>query len=73
MSIAPALGALRGDRCLRFAVVEEAVERDVGEGVDVTVALVVVVDADVVLGEADASRADVDVGHHRHVVVRRLG
>ena len=47
--------ALRGDRRVGFSVVEEAVEGDVAEGIDVAVSLVVVVDADVVLGEADAS------------------
>ena len=36
------------------------------------VALVVVVDADVVLGEAHGPGSDVDVGQHRHVVVGGL-
>jgi hypothetical protein len=37
------------------------------------VALVVVIDADVVLDETHASGSEVDVGQHRHVVIRRLG
>ena len=67
------LGALRGDRLVRLAVVETTVVGDVAEGVDVAVAVVVVVDADVVLGEAHGPRPDVDVGQHRHVVVGGLG
>ena len=73
MSIDPAAAPSRGDRGVRLAVVEEAVEGDVGERVDVAVALVVVVEADVVLGEAHAAGADVDVRHHRHAVIRGLG
>ena len=67
------LGARGGQRGLRMTAVEQAVEDDVGEGVDVAVPFVVVVGADVVLGEAHASGADVDVRHHRHAVVRRAG
>ena len=59
--------------CLGHPVVEAALVGDVREGVDVAVALVVVVDADVVLGEAHAAGPDVLVGQHRHVVIRRLG
>lgn len=51
----------------------EAVVRNVAEGIDVAVPLVVVVDADVVFGEAHAPGSDVDVGQHRHLVMRRLG
>ena len=43
------------------AVVEGPVERDVAERVDVAVAVVVVVDADVVLGEAQRPGSDVGV------------
>jgi hypothetical protein len=56
----------------RLTVEERAVEGHVGEGVDVRMAVVVIVDAHVVLGEADGSRPDVDVGQHRHVIVGGL-
>ena len=62
-------GDLHGGR----PAVQEAVVRNVAEGVDVAVPLVVVIDADVVLGEAHAPGSDVDVGQHRHLVMRRLG
>jgi hypothetical protein len=39
----------------------------VAEGFDVAVPVVVVVDADVVLGEAQGPGPDVAVGQHRHV------
>ena len=53
--------ALRGDGGARLAVVEGAVEGDVAERVDMAVAVVVIVDADVVLGEAERSGPDVDI------------
>ena len=69
----PDLGAMRGDRALRLAVEERPVEGHVAEGVDVAVAVVVVVEPDVVLGETQRPRADVHIGQHRHVVVGGLG
>ena len=69
----PRLGALRGHGLLGHRVVEEAVVGDMGEGVDVAVTFVVVVDPDVVLREAHAPGSDVLVGQHGHVVIRRLG
>ena len=71
MSIAPA-GAVRGDRAIRLSVEERAVEGHVAEGVDVAVPVVVIVETDVVLGEAHGSRSDIHVGQHRHVVLGRL-
>jgi hypothetical protein len=55
------------------APVELALVPNVAERVDVAVTLVVVVDADVVLREAQAAGSDVDVGEQRHLVIRRLG
>ena len=66
------LGAELGNRPIRLAVEEEPIEGDVAEGVDVTMALVVVVDPDVVLGETQGPGSNVDVGQHRHVVVGGL-
>ena len=47
-----ALRALRSDRAGRAPVEEKALKRDVAEGVDVALPVVVVVEPDVVLGEA---------------------
>ena len=65
-------GGCPGESGTRLAVVEGAVERDVAERVDVGVRVVVVVDADVVLGEPKRSRSDVDVGEQGHSVLRRV-
>jgi hypothetical protein len=62
-----------GDLCIGDSSIEHAVVHDMTERVDVAVSLVVVVDADVVLGEAHAFGSDVDVGQHGHLVMGRLG
>ena len=63
--------ALTGDGAARLAVVEGAIEGDMAQRVDVAVAVVVVIGADVVLGEAERPGTDVDVVEHGHVMVRR--
>jgi len=55
------------------AVVQPALERDVAQRVDVAVGIAVVVEGQVVRGEPQQPRADVDVGEHRHVVDGGLG
>jgi len=55
------------------AVVQPALERDVAQRVDVAVGIAVVVEGQVVHGEPQQPRADVDVGEHRHVVDGGLG
>ena len=67
------LRTLWGHRLGRLPVEEVAVERHVTQGVNMAVALVVVVDADIVLGEAHRSRSNVHIGQHGHVVIGRLG
>ena len=62
-----------GHRLGRSPIEEVAVERHVTQGVNMAVPLVVVVDADIVLGEGHRSRPDVHIGQHRHVVVCGLG
>ena len=65
--------AVRSDRGARPIVEEDAVERDVAEGVEMAVGVVVVVDAHVVLREAERSRADLYVGEHGHTVLGGFG
>jgi hypothetical protein len=62
-----------GDLCIGDSSIEHAVVHDMTAGVDVAVPLVVVADADVVLGEAHASGSDVDVGQHDHLVMGGSG
>ena len=65
-------GAPGGDLRVGCPAVQDAVVRNVTQGIDVAVPLVVIVDADVVLGEAQAPGSDVDVGQQRHLVIRRV-
>ena len=66
------LGTALRDGTLRLAAVQEAAVRNVAERVDVAVSLVVVVEPDVVLGEALCPRSGVRVRQHRHVVIGRV-
>ena len=58
-----------GHRVLGPAVVERALVADVAQRVDVGVAVVVVVDADVVLHEVHGFVDGRDLAEHRHVVI----